>query len=349
MSFFGTSASAPTPLAVQDIEVADPPTDSVSSLAFAPAADFLAAGSWDNHVRIYEVNSTGRTQGKAMYSHEGPVLSVCWNKEGTKLISGGVDNAARMFDLTTGQSQQVAAHDSAVKVVKWIDSPQGGILATASWDKTVKYWDLRSAQPIGTINFPERCYAMDVTYPLMVVGTADRKFHMVNLSNPMTIHKTITSPLSHQTRVVACSNTGDSFAMGSVEGRVGVHFVDEKNFSKNFTFRCHRREKAPNMKDQSLVFAVNDLAFHPVQGTLSSCGSDGVINIWDTDARVRVKNFDPCPGPVSATCFNRNGTILAYAVSYDWSKGHSGMTPGHVNKLMLHACKDDEVKKKLKR
>lgn len=42
-----------------------------------------------------------------------------------------------MFDLSTGQSSQVAQHDAPVKVVKWVDA-QSGILATGSWDKTVK-------------------------------------------------------------------------------------------------------------------------------------------------------------------------------------------------------------------
>jgi mRNA export factor len=58
------------------------------------------------------------------------------------VLSGGADNAARMFDVTTGQSQQVAQHDAPVKVVRWIDAPQGGILATGSWDNTIKvrYW-----------------------------------------------------------------------------------------------------------------------------------------------------------------------------------------------------------------
>lgn len=51
-------------------------------------------------------------------------------------------------------------------------------------------------------------------------------------------------------------------------------------------------------------------------------------------------------GPITASGFNRTGSIFAYAVSYDWSKGHSGMTPGHPNKVMLYACKDDDVKKK---
>lgn len=54
-------------------------------------------------------------------------------------------------------------------------------------------------------------------------------------------------------------------------------------------------------------------------------------------------------GPISCTTFNRTGSIFAYAVSYDWSKGHSGMTPGVPNKVMLHACKDEEVKKKIRK
>jgi mRNA export factor len=32
------------------VEMADPPTDSVSSISFSPQANFLAVGSWDNSV-----------------------------------------------------------------------------------------------------------------------------------------------------------------------------------------------------------------------------------------------------------------------------------------------------------
>lgn len=64
-----------------------------------------------------------------------------------------------------------------------------------------------------------------------------------------------------------------------------------------------------------------------------------------THEKIRLA-FDIAPGPITCTDFNRNGSIFAYAVSYDWSKGHSGMTPGHPNKVMLHSCKDEEVKKR---
>ena len=59
MSFFGTSTSntlAATPAADKDIEVADPPTDSISSVAFSPTADYLAVGSWDNNVRFLRLS-----------------------------------------------------------------------------------------------------------------------------------------------------------------------------------------------------------------------------------------------------------------------------------------------------
>jgi mRNA export factor len=121
------------------------------------------------------------------------------------VVSGGADNAARMFDITTGQAQQVAQHDAPVRVVKWVDA-QGGILATGSWDKTLKvrffqsphptwlilliqYWDLRSSAPVVSVALPERCYTMDVQFPLMVVGTAERHIQIFNLTNPMTAYK----------------------------------------------------------------------------------------------------------------------------------------------------------------
>lgn len=159
-------------------------------------------------MRIYEVNNQGQSQGKAAYAHDAPVLGVCWNKDGSKLFSGGVDKAAKMFDLTTGTSQQVGVHDAPIKAVRWVEAPTGGILATGSWDKTVKvcglsptfvactsakrcikYWDLRTPNPVASISMADKVYSMDIQYPLMVVGTAERHIQIVNLNSPTTIFK----------------------------------------------------------------------------------------------------------------------------------------------------------------
>jgi mRNA export factor len=90
-----------------------------------------------SQVRVYGVEPNGSTAPKAMYQHEAPVLDVVWSKDGSKIISAGADKSARLYDVQSGQAQQVAAHDAPIKSVRWVD--QGaGILATGSWDKTVK-------------------------------------------------------------------------------------------------------------------------------------------------------------------------------------------------------------------
>ncbi|CAE7055288.1 unnamed protein product [Rhizoctonia solani] len=341
MSLFGTNTNTTDP---KDTELVDPPSDSISCMSFSPVADYLAVGSWNHEVRLYEINAQGQSQGKAMFKHEGPVLSVCWNKEGNKVFSGGMDKTARMFDLQTGQATQVASHDDAVKCVRWVDA-QGGILATGSWDKTIKYWDLRQSTPVAQVNLPERCFTMDVVYPLLVVGTADRQVLVYDLNNPTTVFRTITSPLKWQTRVVACMPSGKGFGMGSIEGRVAMQYIDEKEASNNFSFRCHRQEHAVS-RNNTHIFSVNDISFHPVHGTFSTAGADGVLSFWDGESKTRLKSLDAAPGPISCTAFNKTGSLLAYAVSYDWSKGHTGMTPDHPNKIMIHQTREEEVKRR---
>lgn len=64
----------------KDVVVRDPPEDSISDLAFSPVTDHLAVASWDKKVRIYEIDAQGNSQGKALFEHEGPVMSCAWSK-----------------------------------------------------------------------------------------------------------------------------------------------------------------------------------------------------------------------------------------------------------------------------
>ncbi|WVQ86232.1 hypothetical protein IAT38_008400 [Cryptococcus sp. DSM 104549] len=358
--------------AAKDIELANPPTDSISSLAFSPTADILAVGSWDNNVRLYDVNGQGQNQGKAMYSHQAPVLDLTWSTDGQYLFSAGCDNAAQMYNVATGQAQQVAQHDAPIKCVEFADVPGSGqVLITAGWDKKLKYWDLRSPNAIASVDLSDRAYSMDVAQQLLVVATGDRQLHVYNLTNPTTVFKSIESPLKWQTRVVSCFPSGDAFAVGSIEGRVAIQYPggDDK---RNYSFKCHRYDipinsmpRTPAVSSSQNVFAVNTLTFHKSQGTFCSGGSDGSLSFWDGISRTKLKTFTckdlgngdteqrpPVFGtPIVATSFNRSEEILAYALSYDWSKGHGGVPPANANatKVMLHPVKPDEVNKKPRR
>lgn len=233
---FGSAAAASSANATQgdlskDVQLSNPPEDSISDLAFSPASDHLAVASWDKKVRIYEIDAQGNSQGKALFEHEAPVLSCCWSKDGQKVFGAGADKAARMLDLGAGATtpQQVAAHDQPIRCVESIVIGGNHMLVTGSWDKTVKYWDLRQQTPVATLECQDRIYSMDVRDQMLVIGTADRWINVVNLNNPETFYKKIQSPLKWQTRVVSCFTDGTGYAVGSIEGRCAIQYVEEKD------------------------------------------------------------------------------------------------------------------------
>ncbi|KAA6410667.1 MAG: nuclear pore complex [Lasallia pustulata] len=347
---FPSSSSSSTSAAgdiTKDVTLTAPPEDGISDLAFSPQSEHLAVASWDKKVRIYEIDAQGGSQGKALFEHEQPVLSCCWSKDGKQVVGAGADKAARMLDLGSGNTTavQVAAHDQPIRCVRFVDVPNsaGPVLVTGSWDKTVKYWDLRQPTPVASVECQDKIYSMDVKNQLLVIATADRIVNVISLDAPTKFYKTMQSPLKWQTRVVSCFSDATGFAVGSIEGRCAIQYVEEKDASSNFSFKCHR-QTPPQTRDISNVYSVNAISFHPVHGTFSTAGSDGTFHFWDKDAKHRLKGYPEVGGTISATCFNRNGNVFAYAVSYDWSKGYAESRQGQVNKVMLHPVGVDECK-----
>ncbi|CAG99973.1 RNA export factor GLE2 [Kluyveromyces lactis] len=366
MSFYRTSnsssSSTPSTMATEkdlanDIVLNNAAEDSISDIAFSPQSDFMfSVSSWDSKVRIWDVQS-GSPQGRAQYDHQAPVLTTRWSIDGTKVASGGCDNVLKVFDVTTGQAQQIGQHNSAVQSLRFVSCGPTNqeCIATGSWDKTVKYWDLRSPQPIMTLQMPERVYCMDASQKLMVVGMAERHIAVIDLNNPGQIFKTSLSPLKWQTRSISCYNEGNGFAIGSIEGRCAVQYIDEQEQRKDgFSFKCHRQQVQNNgaaggrTSTEVQVYPVNSIVFHPIHGTFATAGGDGSFHFWDKNHRHRLKGFPKLNYSIPVCQFNRTGSVFAYALSYDWHQGHIGNRPDYPNVIRLHATTDEEVKAKKK-
>lgn len=144
-------------------------------------------------------------------------------------MSAGADKNVKVCDLASQQDIVIGTHDQAVRCARFFDSDNGTMVVSGSWDKTIKYWDLRQQGPALTVNCQDRVYTMDVRDNLCVVGTADRYINVINLKDPGKFFKTLQSPLKWQTRVVSCFPDSAGFAIGSIEGRLAIQYVEEKD------------------------------------------------------------------------------------------------------------------------
>jgi len=321
-----------------DHQLPNGPSEAISSINWSPKANHIVASSWDNTLRCWDVHpNSGNLLLQTQL--EAPLLSTAWHDDGSKVFCGGCDNKGFIWDLQANKTTQVAQHEKPIKDMAWIPL-QGGLLMTASWDKTVKYWDTRQANPVFSVTLNERVYCMDVRQSMCVIGTADRNISIYNLGNPAQPYKVIESPLKLQTRCVSVFTDQSGFAVGSIEGRVGIQYLEETATQKHFAFKCHR--------DKSDVFAVNAISFHPQYGTFATAGSDGTFHFWDKDSKQRLKQFNKLTNngpPVTACKFNATGNLFAYAVGYDWSKGHEGYQQyvGQTQ-LRIHVVDENEIK-----
>ncbi|EFA75172.1 WD40 repeat-containing protein [Heterostelium album PN500] len=316
----------------QKIEVANPPSDGITSLKFSSKNNYLTAGSWDKQLRVWEVTNQPQAAMKAMINYEAPILCTDWSPDCFKIYAGGCDNKAKVWDLQSNTLTQVAQHNAPIKELFWIEESK--VLVTGSWDKTLKYWDLRSPQPVLSVDLPERVYALDVLHPLLVVGTADRKVKVYNLSSPGVEFSTIEPPLKFQTRCVSCFPDRTGFAMGSIEGRVAIQYITDDKQSE---------ESTPGTEGDN-AYSVNSIAFAQPYGTFATAGSDGTFNFWDKENKNRLKQFPKLNNTISAACFNPEATLYAYALSYDWSKGVNGYDQNSTNTIQIQVVQEADIK-----
>ena len=334
----------------KDVDIVQPPADSVSSLAWSPVANHLIASSWDNSLSCWEVIPQGlQSQPKARIQADAPPLCTAFAPDGSSVYFGGCDNKAFVWNLATQQKTQVGQHTAPIRHCAFI--PEINMLVTGGWDAKLNYWDTRQPNPAMTVSLPERCYALAVGHPVLVAACAEKHILVYNLTNPQTPYKHLgpagqeaQSPLKHQIRCAAVFPDRTGFLVGSIEGRVAVQHVEAHNSSKNFTFKCHRHG--------SDIYAVNSLSFHPTHGTFLTAGADGTYNFWDKDSKQRLRAMNPAAGqnqagvlPVTECRFNHDGTVVAYSTCYDWSRGHAEHNPQTAKThILLHESLDTEVK-----
>jgi WD40 repeat protein len=121
-------------------------TDRVTSVAFNPKGRFLASGSWDKTVRIWEVSTQ---QQVAELSHTGSVTSVAYDPSGKYLASGSGNEIVIWEVGTQKQVTVLRGHTNYVTSVAF--DPRGKYLASGSNNNSVRLWDVRTWEQLAEL------------------------------------------------------------------------------------------------------------------------------------------------------------------------------------------------------
>jgi WD40 repeat protein len=118
----------------------------VGSMSFSPDGKKLACGTY-NDTRVYDVDSGTLVLGPLKFYKDYGCF-VLWSRDGSRLFSAS-SKTIRCWNSDTAEQigQPWTGHTRHILSLSL--SPDGSILASASLDKTVRFWDTTSGHPIA--------------------------------------------------------------------------------------------------------------------------------------------------------------------------------------------------------
>lgn len=119
--------------------------DAVTSIAYSPDGIFLATGSSDKVVRIWNTK-TGMQIGKPLEGHSGEIKAIAFSPRGNRIVSASNDGIVKFWNLNkmTQEGHDIKGEQGNITSVAF--SPTGDTLVTASWGYAAKMWDVRTQQ-----------------------------------------------------------------------------------------------------------------------------------------------------------------------------------------------------------
>ncbi|RMF61139.1 MAG: TIR domain-containing protein [Calditrichaeota bacterium] len=115
----------------------------LQSVAFHPRLPFLAYGSMDDRIRLWNYRAMEKI---ILLGHKGDGLTVAFSPDGKYLASGSSDGTLRVWDVAKvlrGERKelfQLTRHEDKIRAVTF--APSGKWMASASSDKKIILWEI---------------------------------------------------------------------------------------------------------------------------------------------------------------------------------------------------------------
>ncbi|KAM7412457.1 hypothetical protein PAMA_020035 [Pampus argenteus] len=146
----------------------------VNAVRFSPGSRLLATGGMDRRVKLWEVVS-GRCEPKgALTGSNAGITSIEFDSAGSYLLAASNDFASRIWTVDDYRLRHtLTGHSGKVLSARFLlDNAR---IASGSYDRTLKLWDLRSKVCIKTVFAGSSCNDLVCTEQCIMSGHFDKK------------------------------------------------------------------------------------------------------------------------------------------------------------------------------
>ncbi len=281
-------------------------TSYIYPVAYSPDGRWIASGSWDRTVRLWDA-ATGEPC--ATLPHPSFVLGLAFGPDGAWLVTGcRLDGRLRIWDVATARlRREIPLPD--IYFVSLALSPDGTRVATMSSDykkRRLSVFDIASGKALFSTDGSPLAYSPDGRW--LAVVAADEK--TVLLLDART-HETIARFSGHEKFVfsAAFSLDGRLLATCSQDHTVRLWPIDPLTLPSSPEGAGGRVSGCQVLRGHTdEVFAA---AFHPDGTRLATAGRDGAVWLWDLARGEAVARLPGHKSYVWSLAFSPDGTTLA--------------------------------------
>lgn len=118
---------------------------SIECLAISPDMKYLASGSHDTTIKIWEFPSCRLL--RTFYGHKKWVWDISFTPNGRYIVSGGGDSKINIWNISTGALvRSIILNKKKCTIYSIAISPDGNYIVSGNSDRTIKIWELATGR-----------------------------------------------------------------------------------------------------------------------------------------------------------------------------------------------------------
>lgn len=307
---------------------------SILSVAFHPLAPFLAAGTTNNDIRIWNLDGTPYL---TLQGHTAWVRSIAWNNDGSLLASGGDDQTLRLWEIGTGTCRQTL-HGHTAWVRSVVFHPHKPLLASGGEDQHIMVWDSTTGERLSVFHGHQgriRSLAFSPDGAWLASAGEDHQIALWDLEKQTCVRTfrghdaRVRSVVFHPNGTMLASGSDDQTIRlwDSQTGRCLKILKGHSDGVRSLAFQKDGVLLASGSDDQTIrvwemmqgqclktlrghTNWVWSIAFQTASDLLASGGEDHAVRLWDTQQGSCLKTLQGYTNWAWAAHIHPEGTLL---------------------------------------